>query len=68
MSAVRRNFADSLEPIIYWKAFQLMSDFSLLPTDTFHITTALENGVNSFVTLDEDFLSIDGIIVYTCLR
>lgn len=50
------------------KAFQLMSDFSLLPTDAFHIAIALENGVNSFVTLDEDFLRVDGIIVYTCLR
>jgi len=49
------------------KTFQLMSDYSLLPTDAFHIATALENGVNSFVTLDEDFLSVDGIIVYTCL-
>ena len=49
------------------KAFQLMSDYSLLPTDAFHIAVALENGVNSFATLDEDFLSVDGIIVYTCL-
>jgi len=49
------------------KAFQLMSDYSLLPTDAFHIAIALEHGVNSFVTLDEDFLRVDGIIVYTCL-
>jgi len=49
------------------KAFQLMSDYSLLPTDAFHIAAALEHGVNSFVTLDEDFLRVDGIIVYTCL-
>ena len=49
------------------KAFQLLSDFSLLPTDAFHIATALEHGVNSFVTLDDDFLSVDGIVVYTCL-
>jgi predicted nucleic acid-binding protein len=49
------------------KAFQLMSDYSLLPTDAFHIAVALEHGVNSFATLDEDFLRVDGIIVYTCL-
>jgi len=49
------------------KAFQLMGDYSLLPTDAFHIAVALENGINSFVTLDEDFLRVDGIIVYTCL-
>jgi predicted nucleic acid-binding protein len=49
------------------KAFQLMSDYSLLPTDAFHIATALEHGINNFATLDEDFLRVDGIIVYTCL-
>ena len=68
---------DDLNDMTFWipnseqvkeKAFQLMSRYSLLPTDAFHIAVALENGVNSFVTLDEDFLSVDGIIVYTCLR
>jgi predicted nucleic acid-binding protein len=49
------------------KAFQLMSDYSLLPTDAFHIAAALEHGVNGFVTLDEDFLRVNSIIVYTCL-
>ena len=39
----------------------------LLPTDAFHIATALESKVNAFVTLDRDFLAVDGIIVYTCL-
>jgi len=67
---------DDLNDAILWlstseqvkeKAFQLMSDYSLLPTDAFHIAAALEHGVNSFVTLDEDFLRVDDIIVYTCL-
>lgn len=49
------------------EAFQLMTDYSLLPTDAFHIATAKQEGVNSFVTLDSDFLRIDDIIVYTCL-
>lgn len=49
------------------RAFQLMEDFHLLPTDAFHISTALESNVTAFVTLDRDFLAVDGIIVYTCL-
>jgi len=49
------------------RAFQLMEDFHLLPTDAFHIATALEANVTDFVTLDRDFLAVDGIIVYTCL-
>lgn len=49
------------------RAFQLMHDFALLPADAYHIATALESGVNAFVTLDRDFLDVDGIIVYTCL-
>jgi len=38
------------------KAFQLMSDYSLLPTDAFHIATAKEEGVLSFATLDSENL------------
>ncbi|MBI3922297.1 MAG: type II toxin-antitoxin system VapC family toxin [Armatimonadetes bacterium] len=49
------------------RAFQLMQDHALLPTDAYHVATALESGVNAFVTLDQGFLDMDGIIVYTCL-
>jgi predicted nucleic acid-binding protein len=49
------------------RAFQLIKDFNLLPTDAYHIAIALEAGVNAFVTLDMDFLRVDGIIVYTCV-
>jgi predicted nucleic acid-binding protein len=49
------------------RAFQLIRDFNLLPTDAYHIAAALEAGVNAFVTLDEDFLRVDGIIVYTTI-
>ena len=48
-------------------AFQLMHDYALLPTDAYHIVIALDAGVNAFATVDADFLSVDGIIVYTCL-
>jgi len=48
------------------RAFQLMQSHALLPTDAYHLATALEAGVNAFVSLDEDFLRVDGIIVYTC--
>jgi predicted nucleic acid-binding protein len=46
-------------------ALQLIREFNLLPTDAYHIAVALEADVNTFVTLDEDFLRVDGIIVYT---
>ena len=49
------------------RAFRLMRDYSLLPTDAYHIAVALDAGVNCFVSLDGDFLRVDGIIVYTCL-
>ena len=49
------------------KAFQLMQSYSILPTDAFHIATALSHGTTAFATLDEDFLRVNGITVYTCL-
>ncbi len=49
------------------RAFQLMNDFNLLPTDAYHIAAAFETGVTAFASLDADFLNVDGIIVYTCL-
>jgi predicted nucleic acid-binding protein len=57
----------SISDAVMTRAFQLMEDFHLLPTDAFHIATALEANVTAFVTLDRDFLAVDGIIVYTCL-
>jgi predicted nucleic acid-binding protein len=49
------------------RAFDLMRQFALLPTDAYHVAVALESGVSAFATLDEDFLRVEGIIVYTCL-
>jgi len=49
------------------QAFHLMRDYGLLPTDSYHIATALDAGVEAFITLDEDFLRVEEIIVYTCL-
>ena len=48
-------------------AFALMRRYPLLPTDAYHIATALESGVTAFATLDADFLQVDGTIVYTCV-
>ncbi|MCS7265379.1 MAG: type II toxin-antitoxin system VapC family toxin [Armatimonadetes bacterium] len=48
-------------------AFTLMRRYNLLPTDAYHVAVALDAGVNAFVSLDEDLLNVDGIIVYTCL-
>jgi len=47
------------------RAFQLMRDYSLLPTDAYHIATALDHGINVFASLDDDFLRVDDLIVYT---
>ncbi|MCS7254850.1 MAG: PIN domain-containing protein [Armatimonadetes bacterium] len=48
-------------------AFDLMQTYALLPTDAYHIAVALDAGVNAFVSLDEDIIRVDDIIVYTCL-
>ncbi|MFN4180856.1 MAG: type II toxin-antitoxin system VapC family toxin [Armatimonadota bacterium] len=48
-------------------AFTLMRRYNLLPTDAYHVAVALDAGVNAFVSLDEDLLNVDGIVVYTCL-
>ncbi len=49
------------------RAFTLMRHYPLFPTDAYHIATAMESDVTAFVTLDSDFLQVDGIIVYTCV-
>jgi predicted nucleic acid-binding protein len=49
------------------RAFQLMEAYALLPTDAYHVAIALDAGVNACVSLDEDLLRVDGLIVYTCL-
>jgi predicted nucleic acid-binding protein len=49
------------------QAFVLMETYGLLPTDAYHIAVGLESGVKAFASLDQDFLRVDGIIVYTCL-
>jgi len=48
-------------------AFTLMRQSNLLPTDAYHVAVALDAGVNAFVSLDEDLLNVEGIVVYTCL-
>jgi predicted nucleic acid-binding protein len=48
-------------------AFELMEAYALLPTDAYHVAIALDAGVNALVSLDEDLLRVDGLIVYTCL-
>ena len=48
-------------------ALNLIHDFHLRPTDAYHIATAQAYDITNFVSLDRDFLRIDGITVYTCL-
>jgi predicted nucleic acid-binding protein len=45
----------------------LMLKVRLLPTDAYHIAVALDAGVNAFVSLDEDFRTVDEVVVYTCV-
>ena len=48
-------------------ACRLMREYSLLPTDAYHIAVARDAGVNAFVSLDEDFRMVDEVVVYTCI-
>ena len=45
-------------------AFTLMRQYNLLPTDAYHVAVALDAGVSALVSLDEDLLAVDGIVVY----
>jgi predicted nucleic acid-binding protein len=57
----------SIPDTITEAAFDLMERYDLLPTDAYHIAVALDAGITAFVALDEDYLRVDGIDVYTCL-
>ena len=48
-------------------AFDLIRDYHLRPTDAYHISTAQAYDITAFVSVDRDFLRVDGITVYTCL-
>jgi predicted nucleic acid-binding protein len=48
-------------------ALNLIRDFHLRPTDAYHIATALMYDITTFVSIDRDFLRVNGITVYTCL-
>jgi hypothetical protein len=45
----------------------LIRDFHLRPTDAYHIATAQSYDITKFVSIDRDFLRVDGITVYTYL-
>jgi predicted nucleic acid-binding protein len=49
-------------------ALEVIRDFHLRPTDAYHIATALMYDITNFVSIDRDFLRVDGITVYTCLH
>jgi predicted nucleic acid-binding protein len=38
------------------RAYDLMRDYALLPTDAYHVAIALDAGVTAFATPDADFL------------
>lgn len=48
-------------------ALDLIRAFHLRPTDAYHIATAQSYDIRNFVSIDRDFLRVDGITVYTCL-
>lgn len=47
------------------EALDLIERYHLLPTDACHIAIAQTHGIRAFATLDPDFLTVDGIIVFT---
>lgn len=47
-------------------ALDYMGNYSLLPRDALRLTTMAHYGVDSIVTTDDDFLSVDGLRIYTC--
>ena len=54
------------EPEFVHVALDYMRNYSLLPRDALHLTTMAHYGVDSIVTTDDDFLSVDGLRIYTC--
>ncbi len=46
------------------EALELMERYNLLPTDAYHIAVAQTHGIRTFATLDSDFLTVDGIVVF----
>jgi len=60
----QRTFALPVTETTRDLAFTLMRQYNLLPTDAYHVAVALDAGVSALVSLDEDLLAVDGIIVY----
>lgn len=48
-------------------ALDLIRNFHRRPTDAYHLATAKSYDIANFVSIDRDFLRVDGITVYTCL-
>jgi predicted nucleic acid-binding protein len=46
-------------------ALEIMRKFGLLPRDAIHASITL-SGIENIITLDEDFVRVDEINVYTC--
>lgn len=59
------SIAPSKNATLSDEALELMTRYRLLPTDAYHIAVAQTYGIRAFATLDPDFLSVDGIIVFT---
>ena len=47
-------------------AISLMETYNLDSADAYHVAIAYANGINSFVTLDRGFGSVDVLNLYTC--
>lgn len=47
-------------------AMNYMEDYSLLPRDALHLTSMARYGIEGIVTMDADFLLVDGLRIYTC--
>ena len=54
------------EPGFVPRALNDMEDYALLPRDALHLATMSRYDVDHMVTIDADFLSVDGLRIYTC--
>lgn len=55
-----------LEPAAMLPAVDYMERYALLPRDALHLVTMDHHGIDAIVTMDGDFLPVDGLRIFTC--
>jgi len=49
-----------------FSVLESMSSYCFLPRDAYHLQAMYANRIENIATLDEDFLSVPNINIYTC--